>query len=170
MAFDFDRKAVGIWMQSDKGSPVRVFATYEALAAIDPTQMRDSAGARTTFDDYRLDIEKVASEKYDRGGVEPYTHEGQQVVMLRDVDIMHFAGQMPSKTAEQIEQECLRLLRTNMFTREIEQVGIIRTQPTGSGPNWTYGEIHPEPTTVGRGEADEIIASVAGRWALADGE
>jgi hypothetical protein len=78
--------------------------------------------------------------------------------------------QMPVKTAEQLEQECLRLLRANMTTREIQRVGIVRTHPDGSGPNWTYGELHPEPTQIGKYDADKIIAAVAGRWALADGE
>jgi hypothetical protein len=76
--------------------------------------------------------------------------------------------QMPLKTAEQLEEECLRLLRINMTTREITRVGIVRTHPTGRGPNWTYGELYPEPTPLGKIDADKIIASVAGRWALAD--
>jgi hypothetical protein len=78
--------------------------------------------------------------------------------------------QMPLKTADQLEQECLRLLRMNMTTREIERVGIVRTHPTGTGPNWTYGELYPEPTPIGKSDADAIIKSIAGRWALADGE
>lgn len=79
------------------------------------------------------------------------------------------SGEMRLKTADQLEQECLRLLRSNMFTREIERVGIVRTHQTGRGPNWTYGELYPEPTRLGMQEADKIVASVAGRWALADG-
>jgi hypothetical protein len=36
---DFDRKAVGLWMETQTGEPVRVLVTYEALAAIDPSQL-----------------------------------------------------------------------------------------------------------------------------------
>jgi hypothetical protein len=76
--------------------------------------------------------------------------------------------QMPHRAAEELEQECLRLLQANMTTREISRVGIIRTHPAGTGPNWTYGELYPEPTPMGKVDADQIIAAVAGRWALAD--
>lgn len=75
--------------------------------------------------------------------------------------------EMPVKTADELEAECLRLLHVNMTTREIERVGIVRTNPAGSGPNWTYGELYPEPTPLGKQDAHAIIASVAGRWALA---
>jgi hypothetical protein len=75
--------------------------------------------------------------------------------------------QMPLKTAEEIEQECLRLLRINMMTREITRVEIVRLHPKGTGPNWTSGKLHPEPAPLEKIEADGIIASVAGRWALA---
>jgi len=77
-------------------------------------------------------------------------------------------GEMPLKKAQQLEQECLRLLRLNMTTREIERIGIVRTKPLGTAANWTYGELYPEPTSIGQADADKIIASVAGRWALAD--
>jgi len=78
--------------------------------------------------------------------------------------------QMALKTAEELERECLRLLRLNMTTREITRAGIVRTHPDGSGPNWTYGELFPAPTRMGEIDADKIIATVAGRWALANGE
>jgi hypothetical protein len=76
--------------------------------------------------------------------------------------------QMPLKTAEELEAEYLRLLHGNMTTREITRVGIVRAHPNGSGPNWTYGELYPEPTQFGKYDADKIIASIAGRWALRD--
>lgn len=74
---------------------------------------------------------------------------------------------MPLKTEEELEQECLRLLRVNMTTREITRVGIIRIDPPGDGPNWTLGELYPAPSRIGSIDAGQIIASVAGRWALA---
>jgi hypothetical protein len=77
---------------------------------------------------------------------------------------------MSLKTAEDLQRECLRMLKMNMTTQEIERVSIIRTHPSGDGPNWTYSELYPEPTPIGKSDADMIIKSVAGRWALADGE
>jgi hypothetical protein len=74
--------------------------------------------------------------------------------------------QMPLKTADELEAECLRLLHATMTMREIQRVGIIPTHPDGSGPNWTFGELYPEPTPMGLADATKIIASVAGRWAL----
>jgi|SRR5665213_1548480 len=76
-------------------------------------------------------------------------------------------GEMPLKTAEQIEQECLRLLRMNWSTRDIRAIKIVAIETKGTEPNWTCLHVDPEPTIVGIGEAREIIASVAGRWALA---
>ena len=82
---DFDRKAVGFWMVTVlTEKPVRVFVTYEALAAIDPSQVRDNDGALQTFDAHRAAFEAAASRKYVAGAIEPFTHEGQQVVLLRD--------------------------------------------------------------------------------------
>jgi hypothetical protein len=58
--------------------------------------------------------------------------------------------QMPLKTPpEELEQERLRLLKTNMMIRDIERVGIVPSHPTGTDQNWTCGEIHPEPPLIG---------------------
>jgi hypothetical protein len=40
--------------------------------------------------------------------------------------------------------------------------------PKGTGPNWTYGALDPMPTRAGVAIAQTLIASVYGRWALAD--
>jgi hypothetical protein len=101
-----------------------------------------------------------------------YRHDAGLDVKLEGEHPLHIEGlrfgEMLAKTAEQLEQECIRLLRANRSTREVQRVGIIAVQTIGTEPNWTYGEISPEPaTSVGLSEADAIIASVAGRWALA---
>jgi hypothetical protein len=77
---------------------------------------------------------------------------------------------MPLKTVQELQWECLRLLQANITTRDITRICIVRTYPKRTGPNWTYGELYPEPTLIGKTDADRIIKSVAGRWALADGE
>ncbi len=85
---DFDRKAVGFWMVTVlTEKPVRVFVTYEALAAIDPSQLRENNAALQIFDAHRAAIEQAASRKYLAGVMESATHEGQEVVLLRDHDV-----------------------------------------------------------------------------------
>jgi hypothetical protein len=74
--------------------------------------------------------------------------------------------QMPIKTVLEIETECLRLLRANMTTREVTHIDLIRTHPTGSGPNWTWQALHPPQTRLAEQDADKIVATVAGRWAM----
>ena len=71
--------------------------------------------------------------------------------------------EMPRKSAAELEAECLRLLAMDPHTRGIKRVEIIRLYPKGTEPNWTYG-----PTRAGLAIAQTLIASVYGRWALAD--
>ena len=76
--------------------------------------------------------------------------------------------EMPRKFAAELEAECLRLLAMDPHTRGIKRVEIIRIYPKGTGPNWTYGALDPMPTRAGLAIAQTLIASVYGRWALAD--
>jgi hypothetical protein len=76
--------------------------------------------------------------------------------------------EMPRKSAAELEAECLRLLAMDPHTRDIKRVEIIRLYPKGTGPNWTYGALDPMPTRAGLAIAQTLIASVYGRWALAD--
>jgi len=66
-------RAIGFWM-TVKGAkpvqPVRVFVTYEALAGLDSTNIRDLAAAFEHFDEYRKRIEAAASAKFDRAGTD----------------------------------------------------------------------------------------------------
>ena len=76
--------------------------------------------------------------------------------------------EMPRKSAAELEAECLRLLAMDPHTRGTKRVEIIRMYPKGTGPNWTYGALDPMPTRAGVAIAQTLIASVYGRWALAD--
>jgi hypothetical protein len=76
--------------------------------------------------------------------------------------------EMPRKSAAELEAECLRLLAMDPHTRGIKRVEIIRMYPKATGPNWTYGALDPMPTRAGFAIAQTLIASVYGRWALAD--
>jgi hypothetical protein len=84
-----DHRAIGFWM-TVKGAipvqPVRVFVSYEALAQLDPLDIRDFAAAFQHFDRFRTRIETAASEKFDREGPDPEKYEGMPTVRLTSND------------------------------------------------------------------------------------
>jgi hypothetical protein len=67
--------------------PVRVYVSYEALADIDPDQVRDLDGVLTTFDKNRDRIDRAANAKVDAGEVEPDLQGGHPVIILRTDDL-----------------------------------------------------------------------------------
>jgi hypothetical protein len=88
--FDFDKRAVGFWMEVDGETPprfVRVFVTHEALSSIDPDRPRDFQGALATFDNNRDRIDRAASLKFIECKIADGLHEGQLVIILRDMDL-----------------------------------------------------------------------------------
>ena len=82
-------KAIGFWM-SVKGAtpvqPVRVFVSYEALADLDPSNIRDLTAAFEHFDAFRARIEAAASEKFDRIGFDAEKYEGMPTIRLTTSD------------------------------------------------------------------------------------
>jgi hypothetical protein len=58
-------------------------------------------------------------------------------------------GEMPRKSAAELEVECLRLLAMDPHTRGIKHVEVIRLYPKGTGPNRTYGALDPMPARAG---------------------
>jgi hypothetical protein len=83
-------RAVGFWMcvvGTDQAQPVRVLVTYEALAQLDPSQVRDLEAAILIFDKNRSQIEAAASIKFDASEIEPETYEGQPMIKLRTDDL-----------------------------------------------------------------------------------
>jgi hypothetical protein len=72
---------------ADPVKPVRVLVTYEALAQLDPSQVRDIEAALSVFDENRPQIEAAASMKFDAGETEPETYEGQPMIKLRTDDL-----------------------------------------------------------------------------------
>jgi uncharacterized protein DUF1488 len=88
--FDFDKRAVGFWMEVEGTVPVRfvrIFVTHEALSDIDPSGVPDFDGDISTFDKNRDRIELAANSKFNRGKTEDWLHEGQPVVVLMDSDL-----------------------------------------------------------------------------------
>jgi len=67
--------------------PVRVYVSYEALADIDPEQVRDLQGVLATFDTNRDRIDMAANAKFDAGQVEQDLHEGQLLIILTTDDL-----------------------------------------------------------------------------------
>jgi hypothetical protein len=87
---DFDRRAIGFWMAVEGESlvrPVRVFITYEALAYLGPSKVRDLDSALTTFVMSRSRIDDTASSKFGAGGAEAELYEGQALISLRIDDL-----------------------------------------------------------------------------------
>jgi hypothetical protein len=82
-------RAIGFWM-TVKGAipvqPVRVFVTYEALADLDPTNIRDLAAAFQHFDRFQQRIEAAASRKFDKQGTSAEKYEGMSTVRLTTDD------------------------------------------------------------------------------------
>ena len=76
------------------------------------------------------------------------------------------ADKMPTKTMVELEIECLKVLKRDPRTREITRVGIVRLNPEGTGPNWTFIELEPMPSTQGLQIARDLIATVSGTYAL----
>jgi hypothetical protein len=65
---------------------VWVFVSYEALADLDPSNIRDLAAAFEHFDTFRSRIEAAASEKFDRDGSDGERYEGMPTVRLTTSD------------------------------------------------------------------------------------
>jgi hypothetical protein len=82
-------RAIGFWMIV-KGSipiqPVRVFVSYEALAQLDPFDIRDFAAAFDHFDRFRARVEAAASDKFDRDGPDAEKYEGMPTIRLTTND------------------------------------------------------------------------------------
>jgi hypothetical protein len=87
--FDFDRKAVGFWMEVDGEVPIRFVRvlTHEVLSDIDPNQARYVARVLTTFDRNRDRIDRAANSKFDDGKTADWLHEGHPVIVLMDSDL-----------------------------------------------------------------------------------
>jgi hypothetical protein len=88
--FDFDKKAVGFWMEVVGEGPtrhVRVLVTHEALSSIDPKRVPDVDGALATFDANHKRLYRAASSKFDEGKIADELHEGQPLLILRDHDL-----------------------------------------------------------------------------------
>jgi hypothetical protein len=74
--------------------------------------------------------------------------------------------QIPEKSEDFIEAECLKVARRGLGCSHLETVHIGRIEPSGSGPNWEVLAFEPELPPVARAEAMEKIAPMRQRFAL----
>jgi hypothetical protein len=91
-SLDENRKAIGVWMRNEEGSPVRVFVTCEALCQSEPSRVPDVYSAFDIFMAGRERFEKLASEYYDANGPEEGTHEGQPCIILHADELASWRG------------------------------------------------------------------------------
>lgn len=86
---DSQLRAIGFWTAVDGDvpvRPVRVFVSYEALAQLDPFDIRDLASAFEHFERFRSRIEAAASDKFDRDGPDAEKYEGMPTIRLTTND------------------------------------------------------------------------------------
>ena len=76
--------------------------------------------------------------------------------------------QMPTKSRDWLEAECLRLAQLVLGGKEIQRVTIRRLHPKGTGPNWKVADIIPQPTPFVSGEVRDALAYLTGTFALED--
>jgi hypothetical protein len=85
--------AVGNWMQianTRPGELIWVIATYECVEDLDhPGQIADQFNAIDIAESSRALLERAASKKFDKEGVDPAegTHEGQPILRLHSYDL-----------------------------------------------------------------------------------
>jgi uncharacterized protein DUF1488 len=69
LRFDVDRMAFEFTMLDDEGGKVRCQISGAAMDEIAGTRGTASTERKDQFASFRDDIERIASEKYDRGGI-----------------------------------------------------------------------------------------------------
>ncbi len=71
--------------------------------------------------------------------------------------------QMPTKSGEWLEAECLKLARRTLGGSEIQYVTIRRLRP-----NWKVADLIPQPTPLVSREVRDALAHLTGTYALED--
>jgi hypothetical protein len=75
--------------------------------------------------------------------------------------------QMPEKTKDFLEAECLKVARRQLGCRDLKAVRIVSLRPRGSGPNWEVLGFTPDLPPRAKEGAMEAIDGLRGTYALA---
>jgi hypothetical protein len=75
---------------------------------------------------------------------------------------------MPTKSRDWLEAECLRLAQRVLGAKEIQRVTIRRLHPKGTGPNRKGADIIPQPSLAVSGKIRDRLAPLTGIYALED--
>ena len=76
--------------------------------------------------------------------------------------------EMPKMSRAWLEGKCLEQFAKSPSTASIKRIGLTRLSPEGTGPNWGMIELEPPPSPLGYDKAREIVAGLAGEYALDD--
>lgn len=76
--------------------------------------------------------------------------------------------EVPIKSREWLEAECLKLARQTLGGSEILRVTIRRLHPKGGGPNWKVADIIPQPALSVSEEIRAKLAHLPGKYAMGD--
>jgi hypothetical protein len=76
--------------------------------------------------------------------------------------------QVPPKSKDWLEAECLKLARQTLGGSEIMRVTIRRLRPKAGGPNWKVADIIPQPGLSLGEEIRAKLAHLPGKYALED--
>jgi hypothetical protein len=74
--------------------------------------------------------------------------------------------QMPAKSRDWLEAECLRLASRAPGGKDIQRVTIRRLHSRGTGPNWKVADIIPQPALAFSTEVRALLADLPASYAL----
>jgi hypothetical protein len=75
---------------------------------------------------------------------------------------------IPTKSRDWLEVECLRHAQRVLGAKEIQRVTIRRLHPKGTRPNWKVADIIPQPSLAVSGKIRDRLAPLTGIYALED--
>lgn len=73
---------------------------------------------------------------------------------------------MPEKSREWLEAECLRLAKQIRSGREIERITVRRLGSRNGAPNWKVADIIPQPAMKFSADVRAALAHLPGKYAL----
>lgn len=78
------------------------------------------------------------------------------------------SDQMPARSRDWLEAECLKLARQTLGGEEIQRVMVRRLRPKGTGPNWKVADIIPQPSSLVSGKIRDKLLHLTRTYSLED--